>query len=281
MIDDHLGVRSRFNRVLKRLVRPAIYGDRIPLEVFAHHVHGEPIPASDARSREYVPFSVGQAWGGAWDTTWFRMRARIPEPWRGSEVAALLDLGGAGMVGFTAEGLVWEGDQPRQGLHLKHRDYVVARPAVGGEAVELMIEAAANPIPPWGETQWPLLMPDVDGPAIYRLGQADLAIVRRDVDALSFDMLVLAQLLETLPDDSTRAHRRLPAPSSRRATSSSATASWPRCRLRVPRSRRRSRARPGPMRTARPRSGMRTSTRRGYGRSARRSASARGRFPTR
>jgi len=205
VIDDHRGVRSRFNRVLKRLVRPAIYGDRIPLEVFAHHVHGEPIPASEARSREYLPFSVGQAWGGAWDTTWFRMRARIPEPWRGSEVAALLDLGGAGMVGFTAEGLVWEGDQPRQGLHLKHRDYVVARPAVGGEAVELMIEAAANPIPPWGETQWPLLMPDVDGAAIYRLGQADLAIVRRDVDALYFDMLVLVQLLETLTDDSTRA----------------------------------------------------------------------------
>ena len=64
--------------MLKRLVRPAIYGDRIPLEVFAHHVHGEPIPASDARSREYVPFSVGQAWGGAWDTTWFRMRATDP-----------------------------------------------------------------------------------------------------------------------------------------------------------------------------------------------------------
>jgi hypothetical protein len=35
---------------------------------------------------------------------------------------ALIDLGGGGMVGFTAEGLVWDGDQPRQGLHLKHRE---------------------------------------------------------------------------------------------------------------------------------------------------------------
>ena len=105
------------------------------------------------------------------------------------------------MVGFTAEGLVWDGDQPRQGLHLKHREYVVAEPATGGEAVDLLIEAAANPIPPWGTTPWPLLMPDVDGPPIYRLGQAELAIARRDVEALYFDMLVLSQLVDrrTLP----------------------------------------------------------------------------------
>ena len=133
------------------------------------------------------------------------MQAIIPPDWRGSEVVAVVDLGGADMVGFTAEGLVWDGDQPRQGLHLKHRDYVVARPAVGGEVVELSIEAAANPIPPWGTSRWPLLMPDVDGPAIYRLGAADLAVVRRDVEALYFDMLVLVQLLAVLPDDGSRA----------------------------------------------------------------------------
>ena len=53
------------------------------------------------------------------------MEASVPPTWQGSEVVALVDLGGAGMVGFTAEGLVWDGDQPRQGLHLKHREYVV------------------------------------------------------------------------------------------------------------------------------------------------------------
>jgi hypothetical protein len=48
--------------------------------------------------------------------------------------------------------------------------------AAGGEAIDLLIEAAANPIPPWGTTPWPLLMPDVHGPADHRLGQAELAI---------------------------------------------------------------------------------------------------------
>ena len=31
------------------------------------------------------------------------------------------------MVGFTAEGQIWDGDQPVQGLHLKHREHVVAQ----------------------------------------------------------------------------------------------------------------------------------------------------------
>jgi alpha-mannosidase len=205
VIEDRHRGRNRISTVLKRVVQPAIYGERIPLAVLAHHVHGEPISASDARSRDYVPIAVGQEWGGAWDTTWFRMRASIPAAWRGSEVVALVDLGGAGMVGFTAEGLVWDGDQPRQGLHLKHRECVVARPAEGGDEIELWIEAAANPIPPWGTSPWPLLMADVDGPPIYRLGVADLAIVRRDVEALYYDMVVLVQLLDTLPEAGARA----------------------------------------------------------------------------
>jgi alpha-mannosidase len=205
VIDERSSERSRIKRVLKHLVQPAIHGDRVPLEIQAFHVRGEPIAVSDARRREYVPFDVGEAWGGAWDTTWFRMRAQIPPEWKGSEVAALIDLGGAGGAGFTAEGLVWEGDQPRQGLHLKHREHVVARPAAGGDPIELLIEAAANPIPPFGTTPWPLLMPDVDGPPIYRMGQAELAVVHREVEALYFDLLALAQLLDVVPATEPRA----------------------------------------------------------------------------
>ena len=203
MPEDGASSRKRIDQVLKRLVRPAIYGEHAPLAVSAYHVHGEPISVSVARARDYVPFETGQSWGGAWDTTWFRMRATIPPEWQGSEIAALVDLGGGGMVGFTAEGLVWDRDQPRQGLHLKHREYVVAKHAAGGESIDLLIEAAANPIPPWGTSPWPLLMPDVYGPPIYRLGQAELAIVHRDVEALYFDMLVLSQLIDVLQERET------------------------------------------------------------------------------
>ncbi|HMC51532.1 MAG TPA: glycoside hydrolase family 38 C-terminal domain-containing protein, partial [Acidimicrobiales bacterium] len=203
--------RSRIDQVLKKLVRPAIHGERAPLEVAAHHVHGEPIAPEKAYTRGYEPFAVGRPWGGAWDTTWFRMRGEIPRHWAGSEVVALLDLGGVGMVGFTAEGLVWERDVPVQGIHLRHREHLVTRSAAGGEPVELYVEAAANPIPPWGALRWPLLMPDVDGPPIYRLGQAELAVAQRDVEALYYDMLVLTQLLDQLPPQEPRAHHVLRA----------------------------------------------------------------------
>ena len=203
--------RARIDQALRKLVRPAVHGERAPLEVAAHHVRGEPIAAEEAYRRDYEPFAVGRPWGGAWDTTWFRMRGRIPQAWAGAEVVALLDLGGLGMVGFTAEGLVWQGDVPVQGIHLRHREHLLTRSAAGGEPVELYVEAAANPVPPWGSLRWPLLMPDVDGPPLYRLGQAELAVVSREVEALFYDMLVLVQLLDQLPPDEPRAHHVLRA----------------------------------------------------------------------
>jgi len=163
--------------------------------VAAHHVHGEPIPAVEALGRPFEPFAVGGRWGGRWDTTWFRLRASIPDDWAGDEVAAVVHLGGDEMVGFTAEGQIWDREgRPVQGLHHKHRGCLVTGKADGGEPVELYVEAAANPIPPWQLADWPLLMPDYDGAPLYVLGQADLATVDREVEALYFDLRVLQQL---------------------------------------------------------------------------------------
>ncbi|HWW52981.1 MAG TPA: hypothetical protein VNY84_04400, partial [Acidimicrobiales bacterium] len=104
MNEDWAAVRLRLAGILRDVLRPAIYPRRQPLDVAAHHLRGEPIPAMDALTRTFEPFATGEPWGGAWDTTWFRMRASIPDEWAGDEVVALVDLGGGGMVGFTAEG---------------------------------------------------------------------------------------------------------------------------------------------------------------------------------
>ena len=129
---DNLGSLRRF---LKTVVRPAIYGRRAPLEVSAHHLHGEPIPAIEAVARPFTPFEVGNPWGGMWDTTWFRFRGSIPDSWAGSEVVALIHLGGDQMVGFTAEGQIWDaGLRPVQGLHHRHREFVLARRGSRGRA---------------------------------------------------------------------------------------------------------------------------------------------------
>ena len=103
MLDEIDHLLDDIDRVLKGLVRPAIFGECVPLTVHAHHVHGEPIGVAEARARKYEPFEVGAPWGGAWDTTWFRMEAEIPPEWAGAEVVARVEVGGIAGVGFTAE----------------------------------------------------------------------------------------------------------------------------------------------------------------------------------
>jgi alpha-mannosidase len=199
MADDPSSLR----RFLKTVVRPAIYGRRSVLAVSAHHVRGEPVPAAVAREGPFEPFAIGEEWGGRWDTTWFCFRGTIPGEWSGTEVAALIHLGGDQMVGFTAEGQIWEtGGRPVQGLHHHQREFVLTTHAGGDEPVEFFVEAAANPIPPWHLPDWPLLMPDYWGAPLYTLETAEIAIVDRQVEALYLDMRVLSELSSLAPDRS-------------------------------------------------------------------------------
>jgi alpha-mannosidase len=186
-------------RFVSDVVRPAIHSNRRPLMVSALHLHGEPVPVGEALEREFEPFAVGSAWGAIWDTSWFRFRASVPSEWAGAEVAALVHLGGDEVVGFTAEGLIWDGDgRPVQGLHHRHREYLLGQ-ADGGRTVDFYVEAAANPIPDWHRVDWPLLLPDYDGPPLYRLQQAELATVDREVEGLYHDMCLLLQIAEHIP----------------------------------------------------------------------------------
>jgi alpha-mannosidase len=184
---------------LEHVVAPAIYPDRIPLDVTARHLPGEPLPAAEAVGGPFAPFAVGSRWGGMWATTWFRCQASVPAGWAGREVVAIVHLGGARVVGFSAEGLIWTPDlRPVQGLHHEHREYRISEGAVRGEVVDFYIEAAANPIPRWHMKDWPRLEPDYAGPSLYALEQADLATVDRDVEGLWRDLDVVVQIAEGL-----------------------------------------------------------------------------------
>ena len=194
MLGDNETIERYVRALVRDTVRPAIHPERNALSVEALHVHGEPITVGEARSGGFAPFAVGEAWGGRWDTTWFRMRGDVPVAWRGRPVVALVTLGGGGQVGFTAEGLLWDAAGPVQGLHHEHRGHLVTRAATGGEPVELLIEAAANPIPAWTGPA-PVLMPEPGGPPLYVLGRADLAVVDEEVEALWLDFRVLTQLV--------------------------------------------------------------------------------------
>ncbi|MBV9660729.1 MAG: alpha-mannosidase [Acidimicrobiales bacterium] len=184
----------------RQVLAPAVYPERIPLEVTARHLPGEPLPPDQAVAGRFHPFELGQRWGGMWGTTWFRCRASVPDAWAGRPVAALVHLGGARTVGFSAEGLIWSPDlTPERGLHHAHREYLIHEAAERPGPVDFYIEAAANPIPRWHAPEWPRLDPDYAGPPLYALEQAELATIDRVVEAFYFDVQVAIQIAESLP----------------------------------------------------------------------------------
>src|SRR5262249_1415345 len=86
-----------------------------------------------------------------------------------------------------------------QGLSPNHTELTLAKSAVGGEFVELYIEAAANPPPPFGAATWPDLLPDPDGAGQFTLARAELSVTDSDLRAFWHDFRVLFETLFSLP----------------------------------------------------------------------------------
>jgi alpha-mannosidase len=212
MHDDRSHVEARIRRLLAERITPAVHGAGSPLRVSAHHVAGDPIGVGAARAAPFAPFAVGDPWGTPWGTTWFRLEGEVPAAWEGQRVEALIAFAPAGMPGFGAEALVWEGDAPRQGLHPQHQRIVVAEAARGGEAVDLLVEAAANPDFSTSFAPNPFGDPSTAPSALlYRLARAELAPLHRAVHDLDVDLRVLANLMAALAADEPRRHEILRA----------------------------------------------------------------------
>lgn len=199
--------RGRVANVLRRQVLPAVFSPTLPVDVTAHHVGGEPITVAEAEACAFLPFAVGDSWGPAWDTTWFRFCGQVPDSWRGAEVVLRIGLGFRGSPGFGAEGIVWQDGVPVRGVSPKHSTHRVVAKAEGGESVDVMLEAAANPVANLDLRPAPML--DFGGPALFKLDRAELAVRNGDVDALALDLEVLLDLYDHLPSDQPRAQRLL------------------------------------------------------------------------
>ncbi|MFI6080765.1 alpha-mannosidase [Streptomyces sp. NPDC051217] len=201
---------ARIAHFLDRRLRPALYTGRLPMEVGAWHIPGEPVPVDVALRAGYTPFVVGETWGGGpWSTSWFRFAAEVPERWAGRRVEAVIDLGGD-----RAEGLVHdEHGTPLQGLRPHDSTVTVAARARGSESVRLLVEAAANPVIDAATGAGAHFGDPVtagDEP-LHRLLRADLAVRDENVWQLIHDIDVLQSLAEALPAGLPRRHEILRA----------------------------------------------------------------------
>jgi len=197
---------ARARAVLERHVRPSARRAHWPLEVTGTEVHGEPISRAEAEARAFEPLSVGSEWGRRWGTAWWRLRARLPREWLEVPLALALEVGHRGAPGFGAEALVYHDGSPIAGVDVRHSLVRLGPEVVGRDgAVELLVEAAANPAYPSEMWEWPSLDPDPNGPPMLRLERAELVWLDLEVLELVADCELACELVEQGDPGSPRA----------------------------------------------------------------------------
>ena len=191
---------SRITRALL-LLKEMVYFDAIPLMVEACAPEAEPSFPARIPEGGFQPFHVGESWGPAWSTVWFRCTGVVPAAWSGRTIRALIRLGGtkAG-EGFTAEGLVWQEGRPTRAINVNRADVPIT--ATAGEPVSFLVEAAANPTAltwcPFGVPEPPPADP------LFVLGQADLACFNQEAYDLALDLKVAYCAMMELDENSPR-----------------------------------------------------------------------------
>ncbi|MCX5193027.1 glycosyl hydrolase-related protein [Streptomyces sp. NBC_00249] len=213
MHDDRSVTEHRLRRVLAERVRPAVHTRPVPLTVERWEAPGEPVPVAEGLAAPYGPCAIGDTWGPAWGTTWFKVTGTVPAQWAGRTVEAVLDLGFDRMMpGFQCEGLVHRADGSEVKALNPYNDWVrVADRAAGGERIEWYVEAASNPVL---VEHTPTYEGDVrtsgDQP-LYRLARMDLTVFETEVWELVQDLEVLHELMPQLAESDARRYEILRA----------------------------------------------------------------------
>ncbi|MFJ3636686.1 alpha-mannosidase [Streptomyces sp. NPDC090112] len=213
MHDDRSITEHRLRRVLHERIAPAVHSHSVPLTVERWDAPGEPVPVAEGLAAPYGPCAVGDTWGPAWGTTWFKVTGTVPAAWAGRTVEAVLDLGFDRMMpGFQCEGLVHRADGGEVKALNPYSDWVrVADRATGGERIEWYVEAASNPV---------LVdhRPSFEGDRLtsgdlplYRLARMDLTVFEPEVWELARDLEVLHDLMTQLDTAEARRHEILHA----------------------------------------------------------------------
>lgn len=98
------------------------------------------VPLEEGQALEYRAAEPGERFGPLWATYWFRLRATVPEAWRGRRVDLLWVT--------RCESTLWIDGRSVQGLNTggggERPDALLVPAARGGETVDAMIELACN-----------------------------------------------------------------------------------------------------------------------------------------
>lgn len=208
MHDDSRLVQARIDRFVRERLHPAVYRSAVALTIGAWEVPDEPVPFAVAVRQQFEPFSAGSSWGKPWGTTWFHVTGTVPATWTPSSepsqvrIEIVVDLGfETADPGFQVEGTAYSsGGTILKAVESLNRWVPVTVGA--GEAIDVYIEAAANPdlAQSWSFARTPYGDKATAGVApIYTLRRADVALRDLPVWELAQDFWTLNGLLGELP----------------------------------------------------------------------------------
>jgi alpha-mannosidase len=169
----------------------------------------DPVSFEERTQLAYTQIEEGAIWGRTWESAWFHLSGAVPSSWRGKTVVAQLDFGGEGLV-FLPNGQIVQGITNGSVFDTEFgRDIVrLLDTCVGGEVIELWVEAAANGL--FG--MFCDLDPDARSTNRYGLYDAKVNSIRLGIFdtttwELTLDLRVLLGLIKGLPEQSVRRAR--------------------------------------------------------------------------
>ena len=188
----------RIESFLNETLHSVLWRNRVPMQAAVYQPepvrrnYREGVLAPErAADFAYTPIEPGFVWGPVWSDAWFRFTGEIPAEWDGKTVVARLDCG--------AEAIVWEGDDPVQGIDAHHGEFLLSQAAQAGADVSLTVQATGmNPsVSVHGA-------PDAPSPTPFTFRRADLSLYDAELFGLYYDLKVAIGVLKELPTDTPR-----------------------------------------------------------------------------
>jgi alpha-mannosidase len=200
-MQKHLDLTRQRLQAFGSSLADRLYPQRAPVALSVYDAPGRISYAealAAAQVGAYRPATLGEHFGPAWSTHWFRLEIAIPETWAGHEVHLLWDT--------SSEACVWQDGEPMQGLtgssngwnaEALRTEYCLTRSAAGGERIELYIEIACNSL-------FGMASPAAQRGEIGWLRQAEIAVFDRAAWDLLWDFRIVADMAQELPANSPR-----------------------------------------------------------------------------
>lgn len=122
---------ERIKQFLEHVLQPALHPNSSPLKM---EFCPEPYATeNEAKKGEFQTVEKGFRYGPAYRTVWFRVTGRVPKEMAGHPVGAVIEVG--------SERTVWKGNSPWAGVDAHHGVCPLIDKAVGGEKIELYVQA--------------------------------------------------------------------------------------------------------------------------------------------